>query len=282
MTQPTSRDPLGDALSSAFRRGLDAASTTALACPTLERLAEIGSGETPSESEQSHLADCAACTAEIALAAAFFEDASVDGTRGEEIGRIVGALDARHSGPRSEPADPPADPPAIRPTATTLPFPVEAERRNDKADTGDASRSQPWRRGLYRWATAAVLVLAAGLVTWRVSPQPPGLPDPPGVDITRGAEITLFPVSAGSQQWSELSWQAAVGVDYYVVEMQRMGGEPLWLERVVNDALEIPSEVQAGIAPGVRWRWRVRGFDAKDKEVAVSAWAERLRPMDSP
>jgi hypothetical protein len=241
-------------------------------------LAEIGSGETPSEAEQSHLADCAACTAEIALAAAFFEDASADGTRGEEIGHIVGALDARHSGPRSEPADPPAD----RLAATTLPFPDAAVRRNAKTSPVETARSQPWRRGHYRWATAAVLVLAAGLVTWRVSPQPPGLPDPPGVDITRGAEITLFPVSAGSQEWSELAWQAAVGVDYYVVEMQRMGGEPLWLERVVNDALEIPSEVQAGIAPGVRWRWRVRGFDAKDKEVAVSAWAERLRPMDSP
>ncbi|MBZ0113024.1 MAG: hypothetical protein K8J08_11215, partial [Thermoanaerobaculia bacterium] len=104
MTQPTNQDLLGDVLRAAFREGPDAVTTTAPSCLPLERLAEIGSGETPSEVEKSHVKDCARCSAEIALAAAFYEDESTAGAHAEEVGRIVEILEARHSALRSEPA----------------------------------------------------------------------------------------------------------------------------------------------------------------------------------
>jgi hypothetical protein len=267
MPHTTDRDPLVDALRSAFREDSSTAPETST-CPSLERLAEIGSGETPSKVEESHLANCAPCTAEIALAAAFYRDEPTAGAHSEEIERIVEVLDAKHS--NQAPG---------QPIAGTLTFPGSADRRNQKAPSADGATPGRRYRGVYRWAAAAMLLMTAGLITWRVSPRAPVLPPLPDVDISRGGEITLLPVAPGALGWSALDWQPVDGAEYYVVELQRIDGESLWSHRVDSDTTVVPIEVRDGIAPGVRWRWRVRGFAADGDEIAVSAWASRLRPL---
>lgn len=150
-----------------------------------------------------------------------------------------------------------------------------------RAARGLARREAPWRTGWQRirpaWlatAAAAVAVLAIFAIYWPDPEQ--GLP--PAVTTVRDADIELIEPVGAIPELAAFRWRGIPAPVRYRIELTESGpgpepAETLWSE-ITADTRALPdSSLEARLAPGRSYRWRVVVLDAEGQELSRSAWA---------
>jgi hypothetical protein len=211
-------------------------------CPAPERLAAALAGELePADREAilAHSGSCPACGAELELAARF---ESGDESDPEAVDRVVERLRGRAEG-------------------TVIPFP--AARR----------RSAPT---VWRWAAAALVVLAAGFAIQAArTGLGPRVEGPATAEVVRGGQIEASEPSgevAGAP--AQLVWQSVAGATSYRLEILDAAGDDLWSAAAAAPPLRLPAAVRAELRPHTRYSWRVIALDAAGVEMGRSAATE--------
>lgn len=227
-------EALGRWLRRAYRRGGDGA------CPDLELLLGVATGTavSPRPKMEDHAATCPACRAEIRLALELLADRP--GTAREEaaVERIVARLTGDDD---VVPASPPAP---VRPPAAQL----------------------------WRWAAAAVVVLAVGVAAQWLHTRAPELPAPRPESALRGAYLeALAPVGDLTAPPAEFRFEASAGAaGGYRISLQRAGGQEVWYQAVDGSPAAVSPRLAARLEPAVVFHWWVEALDGEGDRTAVS------------
>jgi hypothetical protein len=233
----------------------DAYADDAAGCPPPEAWLEAEAGSLSLEERRAleeHAGRCPACAAERDLARLFDATPGEAGVRPEDLDFVVSRLEETSPVRRREPE------------SRVVPFPG------------------PRRRGfqpLYRFAAAAVLVLAAGLAFFTLSTPEPPLPAPE-VGVTRGIGVEpLGPVGEVEEIPAELRWTPREGAQGYRVRLIAVDDTVLWKETVAAPPARLPAGVAGRLHRAVVYRWTVEALDAGGARLAMSEpVAFRVRP----
>ncbi|HYO15008.1 MAG TPA: zf-HC2 domain-containing protein [Thermoanaerobaculia bacterium] len=224
-------------------------------CPPPEAFLEAEAGDlSPEESRalEEHADRCPACAAERELARLFDAAPEEAGVRSEDVGFVVSRLEEASPVRRAEPAP------------RVVPFP------------GPRCRNlQP----LFRFAAAAVLILAAGLAFFTLNAPEPSLPAPEE-GVVRGTGVeALAPVGEVEEIPAELRWTPQEGARTYRVRLLAVDDTVLWDETVTAPPARLPGEVAGRLHRAVVYRWTVEALDASGARLATSGPVEfRVRP----
>jgi hypothetical protein len=212
-------------------------------CVPLERLVAAALAEP----DAVHVASCARCQTERALAQSF-EAAEAAPDEGAAVAWIVSETRRRV-------------------------FP-------DVATVQPAASPARWF-ALPRWATWAGAALAASLgVYLLIGPRGAA---PPAIDTTpvyRSAAVAVVaPVGEVADVPTELRWQTLAGAVRYTVRVSEVDGAELWQTTTPETTVVLPDDVRAAAKPARTLTWRVEAFDTTGAPVGEAATASfRVRP----
>jgi anti-sigma factor RsiW len=221
-------------------------------CPSIERLGRYADGAlTPEERrrEESHIASCANCQAELALLHAFANPA----LRDDEAEVVRWGVE-------------------------------QLQRREPEIFDGGRKKAATVRRwlsfGRLRPVLAlAVVLLAVGSGYYMFNPAPPGLPTDigSGPEATRTLRIVVQgPVGDRQAVPTRLEWQPVSGASRYRVRLTEVDRHEIWSSDTINAAIDLPPDVRAHIVPGKTLVWQVTAYNASNATIAESN-AERFR-----
>lgn len=218
-------------------------------CPDVSHLGTLVDGRlAPPESARirAHVAECAACKAEITLIQAF-QRGDVTDREAPIVRAIVSDLAKRPS-----------------------PIPATAPTRVDGA----------------RWSALgtlrAVLSAAAALVAivsgyYVFISRPPQVPTDIGAarEVTRALAVPLQS-PAGDQRSMpvRMAWGAVAGASRYHVRLMDVTGGELWSTDTRATSVEIPSNVRARLSAPVTLRWDVAAYGEGGAAIGVPGTAE--------
>ena len=233
----------------------DAYADAGAGCPPPEAWLEAEAEDLSPEERQAledHADRCPACAAERDLARLFDAAPEEAGVRPEDLGFVVSRLEEASPVRRREPE------------SRVVPFPGPRRRT-----------LQP----LYRFAAAAVLVLAAGLAFFTLNAPAPPLPAP-GEGAVRGTGIeALAPVGEVEEVPAELRWTPREGARSYRVRLIAVDDAVLWEAEVAAPPARLPAELAGRLHRAVVYRWTVEALDEGGARLALSQPAGfRVRP----
>jgi hypothetical protein len=251
---------------------LRAAYTEGAPCPPPESYHDLAAGLLTAEAAErleDHSASCPACAAERELAELYFsapaDGMAASGDLARVIQRVERSLPLGLAGAgRSSVASAPA-----APVAPLLPFPARTTSRRWLSPAA------------FRWAAAALLVLAAGLAYRGVrGPAAPALPAPEVGGVVRGAEVELeAPAGEVAALPGELRWSAYPGAAGYRIRLLAVDDSVLWEGRGTDSRIALPAEVLRGLHRAVEYGWAVEAVDGEGRRLAGSEVAHfRARP----
>lgn len=211
-------------------------------CPAPERIAAAAAGELPAAEREvvlAHAGTCPACGAELELVSRF---RSAEESDSAAVDRVVARL-------RGETP------------ASVIPFP-SARRRGSAA--------------VWRWAAAALVVIAAGFAFQAartgLGPQVEG---PSGSTVVRGARVeAVEPSGESSGAPQRMIWRAVAGAASYRVEILDAAGDGLWSGVAEAPPMDLPGTVRSELRSHTRYAWRVIALDAAGRELARSPAVE--------
>lgn len=224
-------------------------------CPPPEAYLEAEAGALePAERRalEEHADRCPACAAERDLARLFDAAPGEAGVRPEDLSFVVSRLEETSPVHRAAPE------------SRVVPFPAP-RRRN--------------LRPVFRFAAAAVLVLAAGLAFFTLNAPEPSLPAPEE-GVVRGTGVeALAPVGEVEEIPAELRWTPPEGARAYRVRLIAVDETVLWETTVAAPLARLPAEVAGRLHRAVVYRWTVEALDASGARLATSEPVEfRVRP----
>jgi hypothetical protein len=221
-------------------------------CPSVERLGRYADGAlTPEERrrDESHIAGCANCQAELALLHAFAALAVRD-DEAEAVRRGVEQLRRRE--------------------------PEIFERGWLKGSPGHRWMSFP---RVWPALPMAIVLLALGAGYYLTNQVAPRLPADIGSspEATRSLSIAVRGPS-GDQAVvpTRLLWQPVSGAARYRVRLSEVDRREIWSGDTVDSGIDLPPEVRARIVPGKTLVWQVTAYGASNVPIAESN-AERFR-----
>jgi len=231
-------------LTNALRAGSD--------CPSIERLGRYADGAlTPEDRsrEESHIAACTNCQAELTLLHAF----TTSEVQVDEAAAVRWGVE-------------------------------ELRRREGEIFGGDRARGSSVRRWLSAgrlrpaFAMAAVLLAIVGGY-YLTTPAVPRLPTEIGSspDATRSLTVAILgPIGDQTAVPSRLEWRPVSGAARYHVRLSEVDRQTIWSGDTTGTAIDLPSDVRARIVPGKTVVWQVIAYDASNAPIAESS-AERFR-----
>jgi hypothetical protein len=233
----------------------DAYADPSAGCPPPEAYLKAEAGDLSPEERrvlEEHAGRCPACAAERDLARLFDAAPGEAGVRPEDLDFVVSRLEETSPVRHAEPAP------------RVVPFPGPRRRT-----------LQP----LYRFAAAAVLVLAAGLAFFTLNAPEPPLPAPEA-GVVRGTGVEpLGPVGEVEEIPAELRWTPQEGAQGYRVRLIAVDDAVLWEETVAAPPARLPAGIAGRLHRAVVYRWTVEALDAKGARLAMSEPVEfRARP----
>ena len=155
---------------------------------------------------------------------------------------------------------------------------VDRDQRSVETAADRAAASSPsWRRfGTFRVGAAAAVALigiVAGSSYLFQSRQAPVLPSEvtTGDDATRSLSIRLRgPVGEQQEAPQRFEWLGVDRAVSYHVRLMTVDRQELWSMSTSALAVDLPSAVQASIAPGRTLLWDVTAYGARGEPVAES------------
>jgi hypothetical protein len=250
-------------MSDQSRQTLDAWLRAAYAgCPPPETFLEAEAEGLSPEARRAldaHADRCPACAAERDLARLFDAGPEEAGVRPEDLDFVVSRLEEAspvRSGASSAPAEP-----------NVVPFP--GPRRAAEAPR---SRWPRWEtRSVLRFAAAALLVMALGLVYRAFQSPGPALPDPETGGVMRGSEVEVVsPVGELAEIPTELRWVLVDGAASYRVRITAVDGSVLWESTVFGPPVHLPVDVAGWLHRAVDYTWTVEALDPSGARLASS------------
>ena len=197
-----------------------------------------------SSDAQRHLDGCSRCQAELRMWQEFQNPAA---NEDEDVRDLVGELKSRLATSHSE---------------------SEADLTNVMTQTSSSS----WRR----WAAAAVVVLAAGLV-YGVLDREPGLTPRTDQPVYRGDAIDMLsPRGDVDVVPARLEWREVTGAVRYDVRVLEVDGTELWSASSSAPGVAIPPEVAALLVPGKTVSWDVSAV-GQDGGVLIRSDRQQFR-----
>ena len=221
-------------------------------CPSIERLGRYADGAlTPEERrrEESHIAACANCQAELALLHAFATLA----VRDDEAEVVRWGVE-------------------------------ELRRREPEIFDGGSLKDSHVRRwlsiGRLRPALAlAVVLLMLGGGYYLSNQATPRLPADIGSspEATRSLTVTVRgPIGDQGSVPARLQWEPVSGAARYRVRLSEVDRQEIWSGDTVGTEIDLPSDVRARIVPGKTLVWQVTAYGASNAPIAESD-AQRFR-----
>jgi len=221
-------------------------------CPSIERLGRYADGAlTPEERrrEDSHIATCANCQAELALLQAFASPA----IRDDEAEVVRWGVEQLH-------------------------------RREPEIFEGGRQKAASARRWLSLGSLRPVLALAVVLLAigggyYLFNPAAPALPTDVGSspEVTRTLRIAVRgPVGDQAAAPTRLQWQPVSGASRYRVRLTEVDRHEIWSSDTLDSAIDLPLDVRARIVPGKTLVWQVSAYDTSNAPIAESN-AEQFR-----
>jgi hypothetical protein len=155
-----------------------------------------------------------------------------------------------------------------------MPIPdfVSARAQKFAESANSTANGREWSRSVPRWAAAAVVVLALGLI---LQPQ---LPDKPDMDpVVRETRI-INPISMGPSLLSPLegmaispehdyfSWTTIANSQHYQVRIVSDEGDLLWQEQVSETRWKLPADLM--LAADTEYYVRVDAYLAESKALS--------------
>lgn len=221
-------------------------------CPSIERLGRYADGALAPEErrgEESHIAACANCQAELALLHSFATPA----VRDDE--------------------------------AEAVRWGVEQLQRREREIFDGGSRKEPSRRrwqsfGRLRPAPALAVVLLVILGGYYLTKQTaPRFPTDIGSspEATRSLTIAIRgPIGDQTAAPARLQWQPVGGAARYRVRLSEIDRHEIWSSDTTESAIDLPPDVRARIVPGKTLVWQVTAYSGSNAPIAESN-AERFR-----
>ena len=211
---------------------------------------------------ERHLASCAACRAEQAMAQAF--DAEETDAEAADVDWVVAQLRQSHP-ERAE------GPPVAGRKASTTPV---ARLRSHRSPTMVAT----WAR----IAAATVLLLGGGIALRLAFPGTPPLPPPSTGAVVRAGDIEVVsPAGQVRQAPDALRWNPVPTAAGYRVRLLGVDDRLLWEGRVADNAALLPQPVISRLAAAVSYTWTVEALDASGVPLGRSG-TERFRIVPPP
>lgn len=213
-------------------------------CVPIERLAaaELATAD------HAHVAACARCQTERALAQAF----EAEEPRAEE-GAAVEWI--------------------VRETRRRV-FP-------EPATVAAGASTGPRRWALPQWATWASAALAASLGVYLLV-RTPGMPSVPieSEPAYRSTTVALVaPVGDVPTAPTELRWQSVANAARYVVSVSEVDGTELWRSTTDGLRADLPDAVRTAARPARTLHWRVEAVDAAGRSIGEPGTASfSVRP----
>jgi hypothetical protein len=226
-------------------------------CPSIERLGRYADGAlTPEErrQEESHIATCANCQAELALLHAFASPA----VRDDEAEAVQWGVE-------------------------------QLRRREPEIFEGGRLKTASARRWLSFGPVRPVLALAVVLLAigggyYLFNPAAPRLPTDIGSspETTRTLRIAVrSPVGDQAAVPARLEWQPVSGASRYHVQLTEVDRHEIWSSDTMDSAIDLPPDVRPRIVPGKALVWQVTAYDTSNAPIAESN-AERFRLVARP
>jgi hypothetical protein len=215
-------------------------------CPSIERLGRYADDTlTPDQRrrEESHIAACASCQAELALLHGFAA-ATVRDDEAEAVRWGVEQLQRR-----------------------------EPEIFDGGRLAGSAARRWLSFEGLRPALAMAVVLLALVGGYYLTNHTAPRVPADIGSspDATRSLTIALrTPIGDQTVVPARLQWQPVSGAARYRVRLSEVDRHEIWSSDTVDSAIDLPSDVRARIVPGKTLVWRVAAYGASNAPIAES------------
>ena len=127
--------------------------------------------------------------------------------------------------------------------------------------------------GMVAMAAVLLIAIATGGSYFLFIRRPPVLPG--GVttsdEVTRSRAVTVRgPVGAVREVPQRFEWIAVESARRYRVRLMTVDRQELWSESVATPGVDVPSTVQAAIAPGRTLLWDVTAYDAGESPIAES------------
>ncbi len=221
---------MSELLKQALKRGPE--------CPEIEVLIESLESPNTSAGVRRHVADCAACQAEVALYQGFEASTPVSGEERQAVDFIVARLADRMLPPKRES--------------------VFARLFGSLT---------PVRMGAFAMA-AAVVVLGVGLTTqWRARQVEPVAE----TGIVRSTKIRVTtPLENVSRAPAEIAWQAVEGATTYDVSVAEVDRTVVFYNKFTTSVLPVPADLARLLVPGKTLTFRVTARDSAGKELATT------------
>jgi hypothetical protein len=221
-------------------------------CPSIERLGRyVDAGLTPGErrQEESHIATCANCQAELALLRAFATPA----VRDDEAEVVQWGVEQLR---RREPE-------------------IFDGGRPNELSVRPGSSFAKLRPAL---ALAVVLLALVGgyyLTNPAAPPLPTDIASTP--EATRSVTIAIRgPIGDQTAVPERLLWQPVSGAARYRVRLSEVDRHEIWSSDTTDTMVDLPLDIRARITPGKTLLWQVTAYGGSNAPIAESN-AERFR-----
>ena len=215
-------------------------------CLPIERLAQYADGilsDDERRADESHIAACANCQAELSLLHAF----AASTVRDDEAAIVrAGVEQLKH-----------------REAEIFPPVPRDARSVRQWLSLG---RLRP------ALTMAAVLLAAIGGY-YLTNPAAPRLPTDvgSGPEATRSMGITVVePVGDQTAVPGHLRWQPVTGASRYHVRLTEVDRHEIWSSDTADAAIELPAGILAQIRPAKTLVWQVTAYGASNTPIAES------------